>query len=946
MHRSIRWAALCSLFASLFSANIANAGMTTAGQFAVSPSGAATYTIPIQLPPGLAPTLSLSYSSQSGNDLLGMNWSLAGLSSITRCPQTMAQDGVRGAVNFDNNDRYCLDGQRLIAISGTYGANGTEYRTELDQFSKIVSYGTAGYGPAWFKVWTKAGQVMEYGNTTDSRIEAQGKTTAAVWALNKLSDSKGNYFTVTYTEDSANGDYYPQRIDYAGNSNTGTPTNNSVQFVYMTRPDITTKYHAGSMSKNSVRLTDVKTYAGATLVKDYQLIYEATQGQSPSRVMSIHECAGSGYCVPSIDLQFLNQISAYFSTSFTASQNSLYSGWNFGTPGTYDLVVGDLNGDGKTDFALVGGAPTTSTSVYTFLSNGDGTFTPSSQVLYNGWHFGPPGTYYLIVGDINGDGKTDFAFAGGAPGASTAVYTFLSKGDGSYTPSSQVLYTGWNFGAPGTYYLIFGDFNGDGKTDFAFAGGAPGASTVVYTFLSNGDGSFVPSSQVLNNGWNFGAPGTYYLLVGDFNGDGKTDFGFAGGAPGASTYVYTFLSKGDGSYTSSSQMLYNGWNFGAPGTYYSTVGDFNGDGKTDFAFIGGPSGASSYVYVLLSKGDGSFTPSSQLINNGWNFGSPGTYQLVVGDFNGDGKTDIGFAGGAPNAYTSMYVCLSNGDGTFVPSSGLLNSGWNFGSPPQQNYYPIIGDFNGDGKTDLIFVTGGLAYSFLAVAGSADVAQFKNGLGQTNSVTYKPLTDSTVYIKDSGTNTATYPMIDVQGPMSVVSSVATSDGIGGTLTNYYQYGGLKADLSGRGMLGFRWSQYWQTISGLGSRTEYRQDFPYIGAVSLAQKTVPGGGNGTLLSRTTTIYGCTDFISSSGCTVTPGRRYFVYPTQSNGSSWDLNGVALPTTTMTTQYDSYGNPTQIVNSSSDGFTTTTTNTYTNDTVNWFMGRLTRATVTTTTP
>lgn len=131
------------------------AAVFTPGEFAVSPTGAATYTIPIRVPPGTAgmePKLALVYNSQAGNGLLGVGWSLSGLSAITRCPQTVAQDGVKGGVNYDANDRFCLDGQRLVAISGVYGADSTEYRTERESFAKIVSYGTAGNGPAWFRV--------------------------------------------------------------------------------------------------------------------------------------------------------------------------------------------------------------------------------------------------------------------------------------------------------------------------------------------------------------------------------------------------------------------------------------------------------------------------------------------------------------------------------------------------------------------------------------------------------------------------------------------------------------------------------------------------------------------------------------------------------------------------------------------------------------------------
>ncbi len=166
------------------------------GQFKVTESGAASYRIPIQVPPGVAgmePKLALVYNSQGGNGLLGMGWSLEGLSAITRCPRTMASDGVRGSVNFDLNDRYCLDGQRLILVSGVEGTAGAEYRTERESYSKIVAYGSTGNGPAYWVVKTKAGLTMEYGNTEDSRIEAVKApgsnaswptTTVRVWANN------------------------------------------------------------------------------------------------------------------------------------------------------------------------------------------------------------------------------------------------------------------------------------------------------------------------------------------------------------------------------------------------------------------------------------------------------------------------------------------------------------------------------------------------------------------------------------------------------------------------------------------------------------------------------------------------------------------------------------------------------------------------------------------
>jgi hypothetical protein len=74
--------------------------MSLPGSFNVSANGGANYEITIAVPPGTAgmvPSLKLSYSSQNGNGIFGMGWSLSGLLSIGRCVQSMAQDGARGS---------------------------------------------------------------------------------------------------------------------------------------------------------------------------------------------------------------------------------------------------------------------------------------------------------------------------------------------------------------------------------------------------------------------------------------------------------------------------------------------------------------------------------------------------------------------------------------------------------------------------------------------------------------------------------------------------------------------------------------------------------------------------------------------------------------------------------------------------------------------------------
>ena len=93
---------------------------TTAGQFEVDDSGAATYTIPITVPPGISgmrPEISLNYSSNAGYGLVGMGFGLSGPSEIRRCGRTLARDGIRDGVDFDQDDQFCMDGRRLVRVA-------------------------------------------------------------------------------------------------------------------------------------------------------------------------------------------------------------------------------------------------------------------------------------------------------------------------------------------------------------------------------------------------------------------------------------------------------------------------------------------------------------------------------------------------------------------------------------------------------------------------------------------------------------------------------------------------------------------------------------------------------------------------------------------------------------------------------------------------------------
>lgn len=184
----------------------------------VTELGAATYSIPLQLPPGIGnmtPQLAITYNSMMGNGLLGWGWTISGLSAISRTRATMYHDDFVDGVNFNEHDRFTLDGQRLMHHSGDYyGANEAEYRTEVNIMAKIISYKQAGHnGPEKFKVYRKDGTIWYYGYTTDSRIEPKGQNNVVLtWLVNRIEDRQGNYIVFNYAENNSIGEYYISSI--------------------------------------------------------------------------------------------------------------------------------------------------------------------------------------------------------------------------------------------------------------------------------------------------------------------------------------------------------------------------------------------------------------------------------------------------------------------------------------------------------------------------------------------------------------------------------------------------------------------------------------------------------------------------------------------------------------------------------------------------------------
>ncbi|MEQ1915523.1 MAG: toxin TcdB middle/N-terminal domain-containing protein [Gallionella sp.] len=317
------------------------------------------------------------------------------------------------------------------------------------------------------------------------------------------------------------------------------------------------------------------------------------------------------------------------------------------------------------------------------------------------------------------------------------------------------------------------------------------------------------------------------------------------------------------------------------------------------------------------------------------------------DVNGDGRADIvGFGS------WGVSVSLSTGTGFTAPTTWLSNAfnstnGWN-----NENVVPRrMVDVSGDGRPDIVgFSSVGVYVSTLSAPFPDLLNTVTNGLGATTSVSYKPLTDGTVYTKEA---TGVYPVQDIQAPMYVVSSSASSDGIGGNYVTSYRYTGAKSHLWGGGFLGFRVVTSEDPQTGMSSSSFFRQDYPYQGLPVSSSKST---ASGVVLNTSTT-----NWIFTTDPTYLSPVYHTVGMSQSVESGYDLpGGAAISTTTTCNRYDTYGNPLYIgvwttagtaINCAAPPVKTgmtvkETTNVYSNDTANWFLGRLNSATVTSTAP
>lgn len=643
---------------------------STPAKFRVDESGNATIRIPIYTPRGaggLTPELAFSYGSGGGDGYLGWGWRLEGLSGISRCKGTFESgDGGNSAAICPTSaifsDQLCLDGQRLIIVSGNHGRVGAIYRTELDGFTKVQVLsevpnpgGSGDPVPMEFRTWGKDGSIRTYGSGT-SRQMVFGRSTPQdgctdsesvqfdaqyplTWQLSKIEDRNQNQINFSYVGDSVTGEHYLSRISYLGGE---------VNLNY--QPDLGQyKFFVGGATvTRSMRISNVEVNASApgepvTNLRGYQPVYQALpENPNRSRIVSLKECVGQS-CRPATQFEWASAPALDGQTSMSSSlpnQGNWFSNFR-------DFKFGDIDGDGRTD--IVGLHQATELKINFTRSNDQGglTFHHASGGTMSG-AFNDAKAWHLF--DFDMDGRDDLFIARQHLVGPSQWHVYLSTGSG-FSPLSVDI----TIDPSTTSIPLIGerseahvlDVDGDGLPDL-FIPHPGGFRAYLMRRAKSGplpygfDGPFDVNLEYSCAYINMGAFNREKVVPADWNGDGRADLHFRVKRifTGPSCTVGDPMDgKSTGGKESSGQSLI----VLSDAEWEAMVVQDRGRARLSDAF---PSSGSYPYYWVIMENMGQNGPSGPI-----SFQERGAfrydvshlgfeYDFQVGDINGDGLSDI------------------------------------------------------------------------------------------------------------------------------------------------------------------------------------------------------------------------------------------------------------------------------------------------------------------
>jgi RHS repeat-associated protein len=791
----------------------------------VTPGGQLVYTIPLDVPAGRAgmqPHLALTYSSNRGNGPLGVGWSLAGGSEITRCGRTLATEGGVDGVDYRDDepaaerDRLCLDGRKLVEVGAA------EYRTEHESHAKIVRdpsgeftvYPREGairtYRPARSPRWRADATGLEHEDQVDER-----------WLLAVERDRPGNAVHYNYSSiDDGNGGVQNVLATIEYTRFRDAPGYRRVVFGYEDRRDHELAWRGGVRTSLVKRLATITMHApnpaSTQPVWIYRLSYQQSEATERSLLSSVKKCG----ILPSgteTGCLWSKRFGWYGHGGLKFTPDAVYSS-KVG-PATHGggvrnalIHVLDVDADGADDALFQPGMIDGEEEPLLLQSRVTATAT---EPLATRWFVGANGSEFpgaaaleaALPVDVDSDGTSE---------------VFLRHGSGS---SCELRFLHWSIDRFVTQQSLpaatcaahaknmFLDFDGDARLDYLSAGGDN------YWHLERNTGSGFDHVD--------GYPLSEQLYATDFDGDGRAEaFGRDPTSFGSDPQV---LHQDDAGQPRDipSVDIPKGLPEACEGNLDPrpfSFGDFNGDGLADVIEMCEPKTGSATISLRWNTGNG-YGPRIAIDGTTTGIDRGHLYaKLRVGDMDHDGIADLVVFHQLPQP--GITILRSRGDGTFtlIPLTGGPGYwlDWTFLDPwPKSSFkdpYPTskLGDFNGDGHLDLVRV------QVANEVGTIEVLQQRahqadrlmsisdaNTVWERERITY----DTRWSDKAEPRKPCAYPLHCVTRGLTVVRSVesrahvAEASPTGAAHTLYYAYQDPVADMRGYGFLGFRKFQIW-------------------------------------------------------------------------------------------------------------------------------------------
>lgn len=859
------------------------------GKFEVATSGAATYSVPLTVPPGVAgvnPKIGLTYNSQNGNSALGQGWSLNAATSISRCPASKLSDGYIAGVSVDSNDRLCLAGAKLKVVEGVYGQQGARYKTEIDQYSIVTQVGgNLDSSNVWFEVKTKHGRILEYGNTNASSTSVfkliNHPNKIFRWHISKISDRSSNYMVFNYQK-SPSSENLLDEIEYTGNMNAGQVPTNFVKFIYEDRQDTTTKYVAGTKLTLDKRLVKVQTFVGSSLARSYELSYSYADVTLKTTILKeLKECSSAAspalVCLKPTKFNWIykNQNDPAFVNSAQATNIKTWSNTSIRN------IAADFTGDGITDF-LVWHAPYNNYR-YNLYKGGATGFSAAAVTPIKSWD--NPKLPNQLSGDFNGDGFQD-VLIWHEPFKNYRYNIYYNDKNGNFLDAVPTDIETWDNSAIRNFVM---DVNSDGRDDVV-VWHAPFNNNRFNIYFATDSGFSAAVATDLKAWQNSKVEGR---IVGDYNGDGLPDI-LSWHAPFNNYRYNLYLNNGSGGFKAAIATDIE--------THDNThirnlAADLNGDGLTDVMVWHAPFNNNRFN-IYFSNGKG-FEPAVSTTVSG--YGHYGYTDHILGDYNGDGLPDM-MTFHKPLNNSRYNIHFNNGQG-FGPAVPTAISAWS-----NHEVRNASGDFNGDGKTDLLVWHRPFSnYRFNLWTGkktsSPRVSAITNGYQQKLEIDYGVLSNPLdgVYTKYIGNNRPSYPDIGYCVAVPVVKEYRVGTGIDQTLVpqrlHYYEG---RVNSQGRGVLGFSRIDSTNGLNGAKETKQFSQTFPQIG--SLVTKT-EYSASGNRVSHTEHTK---DHIKVGNSEDSTHYRVWTNSVKTTKYKNTLPNEAVKTRHITLEQDSYGNVT----------------------------------------